>query len=71
MASETLTLQVGGMTCNNCARTVQNKLETVPGVTKATVDLAGAAATVEYDTGLVTPEAIANAVRDLGYEVPA
>jgi Cu+-exporting ATPase len=69
MASETLKLRVDGMTCGNCARTVEKKLASTPGVTKVTVDLAGAAATVEYDIDLVQPEAIANAVRTLGYAV--
>jgi Cu+-exporting ATPase len=59
------------MTCGNCARSVEKKLSATPGVVKVTVDLAGANATVEYDTDLVTPEAIENVVRDLGYEVPA
>jgi hypothetical protein len=35
------------------------------------VDLLGADATVEYDAGLVTPGALAESVRTLGYEVPA
>jgi copper chaperone CopZ len=56
------------MTCANCARSVEKTLASVPGVTKATVDLAAAGAIVEYDTELVRPEAIAGAVRDLGYE---
>ena len=43
----------------------------MPGVTKATVNLEGSMAYVEYDPTLVTPEAIAAAVRQLGYEVPA
>ena len=34
------------------------------------VDLDAARATVEYDTGLVKPEVLAAAVRELGYEVP-
>jgi len=68
MALETLTLSVRGMTCANCVRGVEKTLTSVPGVTKTTVDLAAASATVEYDTELVRPEAIASAVRDLGYE---
>ena len=59
------------MTCGNCARSVERKLSGTPGVTKATVDLGGASATVEYDADLVKPEVLANAVRQLGYEVPA
>ena len=65
---ETLKLSVRGMTCANCVRGVEKKLGSVPGVTKAKVDLTAASATVEYDTELVKPEAIANAVRELGYE---
>ncbi|HEY1341654.1 MAG TPA: heavy metal-associated domain-containing protein [Bryobacteraceae bacterium] len=71
MATETLTLAVSGMTCGSCARSVERKLSGTPGVTKATVDLEGARATVEYDTDLVKPEVLANAVRQLGYEVAA
>ncbi|HXA50179.1 MAG TPA: heavy metal-associated domain-containing protein [Candidatus Acidoferrum sp.] len=71
MATETRKLEVHGMTCGNCARSVEKKLSATPGVVKVSVDLQGESATVEYDTGLVTPEAIANAVRGLGYEVPA
>ena len=59
------------MTCGNCARSVERTLASVPGVTKASVDLQSASSTVEYDDGLVTPELLASAVRDLGYEVPA
>lgn len=64
-------MTVQGMTCGNCARSVERKLTGTPGVTKAAVDLAGAAATVEYDSLRVKPEGLAEAVRQLGYEVPA
>ncbi len=71
MAIQTLELPVRGMTCGNCARSVERKLSSTPGVTKATVDLQGARASVEYDADLVKPDALASAVRQLGYEVPA
>jgi copper chaperone CopZ len=71
MAIETLNMPVRGMTCGNCARSVERKLSGTQGVTKATVNLEGASATVEYDSALVKPEVLANAVRQLGYEVPA
>lgn len=71
MAMETLNLPVLGMTCYNCARTVERTLASVPGVTKVSVDLKTASALVEYDSGLVTAPVLAEAVRDLGYEVPA
>jgi copper chaperone CopZ len=68
MAVETLNLSVRGMTCANCARSVERKLRGVPGVTKTSVSLEAASATVEYDTALAKPEALAKAVRELGYE---
>jgi copper chaperone CopZ len=71
MAIETLHLTVRGMTCGNCARSVERKLAGTPGVTKAVVDLNGSAAEVEYDIGLVKPEVLVDAVRSLGYEVAA
>jgi copper chaperone CopZ len=71
MAAETLSLTVNGMTCGNCARSVERTLSSTPGVTKATVDLNAARATVEYDSDLVRPEVLADAVRQLGYEVAA
>ena len=61
-----------GMTCGNCARAVENET----GI-HARRDQSGRwtwqapSAHVEYDTDLVKPEAMANAVRALGYEVPA
>lgn len=71
MAVDTLNLAVRGMTCGACARTVERKLSSTPGVTKATVDLNAALAIVEYDPDLVKPEVLANEVRQLGYEVAA
>lgn len=71
MGVETVNLAVRGMTCANCARTVERKLSSTPGVTKAQVDLNSATATVEYDPDLVKPEVLANEVRRLGYEVAA
>ncbi|HLI86262.1 MAG TPA: heavy metal-associated domain-containing protein [Bryobacteraceae bacterium] len=71
MPAETLTLDVRGMSCANCARSIEKKLASTPGVTKASVDLEAARAIVEYDTDLVKPDALAKAVRDLGYEVAA
>jgi copper chaperone CopZ len=71
MALETTRMTIRGMTCGNCARSVERKLSATPGVIKAAVDLQGASATVEYDAEKVKPAALAGAVRQLGYEVTA
>ena len=71
MAGKIIDLTVNGMTCANCARSVERKLASTPGVTKVSVDLEGKRAHVEFDANLVQPEVLANEVRRLGYEVPA
>ena len=71
MAVQNLNLAVRGMTCANCARSVESHLASIPGVTKAKVDLQAAEAQIEFDSELVKPEVVANAVRQLGYEVAA
>lgn len=59
------------MTCANCARSVERKLAGTPGVTKVVVELQDERAIVDYDADLVKPDVLKNAVRSLGYEVPA
>ena len=71
MQTGTVQLTVNGMTCDHCARSVERKLTSTPGVTKATVDLQAGQARVEYNADVVKPDALAAAVRQLGYEVPA
>jgi Cu+-exporting ATPase len=71
MAIGTLHLSILGMTCDNCTHTVERTLASTPGVTKVEVSLPASSATVEYDVDLVKPEVLVNAVRELGYDVPA
>ena len=71
MAVQTLNLSVRGMTCDHCVRAVERKLASTPGVTSVSVNLESASADIEYDGDLVRPEVLADAVRDLGYEVAA
>jgi copper chaperone CopZ len=71
MAIEILDLPVRGMTCGNCARSVEQTLASTPGVTKVSVELESGRAAIEYDPSLVTREVLVNAVRELGYEVAA
>src|SRR3954454_12021789 len=59
--------EIGGMTCASCALRVEKALAKVPGVTRASVNLATERARVESD-GSVEPETLAAAVRKAGYE---
>ncbi len=65
----TQTLEIGGMTCGHCLRMVQQALGSLEGVTLD--ELRIGKATVTFDETQVTPESIADAVRDAGYDVLA
>jgi copper chaperone CopZ len=71
MGLEVVNLPVQGMTCDNCVRTIERKLRVTPGVRKASVDLRGATATVEYDPGMTTRQSIRQTIEKLGYQVAA
>lgn len=70
MALITVEFPITGMTCNNCVRTVERKLNATPGVEGARVDLENARATVEYDDQQTDLSKLAMAVESLGYTVP-
>ncbi len=61
-------LPIAGMTCATCVNRVENALNGLPGVT-ATVSLAQEQADVCFDPRRVTPERLAHAVTDAGYEI--
>ncbi len=57
------------MSCAACVRRVEEGLKSIEGVKNASVNFATEKAVVEYDPASVGPEAMAEKVRDLGYEV--
>ncbi len=72
MATEALvkeTLEIEGMHCASCVQHVERALKGVPGVRSAAVNLAAETATVEYDAGRVSREALERAVAAAGYRV--
>ncbi|HXY87688.1 MAG TPA: heavy metal translocating P-type ATPase [Candidatus Acidoferrales bacterium] len=69
MAETTITFKVLGMTCTMCALTIEKQLLDQEGVTHATINFALAQATVAYDPDKIAPKQLAQAVRDVGYDV--
>ncbi len=65
----TLELPLLGMTCANCANTIERRLNKVEGVLEATVNYANERATVRYAAGAVTRADLVAAVRQAGYDV--
>lgn len=59
--------KVNGMTCANCALTIEKGLAKMPGVKSAAVNFASEKLAVEYDPKAVTPEDVLTKVKDLGY----
>jgi copper chaperone CopZ len=71
MSAETVTLPVAGMTCGNCARSVERKLTGTLGVSSAHVNLEAGSATVEFDPSRTAVPKLIAAIEQLGYQVPA
>ena len=66
---ETTSLPVAGMTCAACARVIERTLTRLPGVDAAAVNYATGRASLRFDPAVVELPRIAEAVRDVGYEV--
>jgi len=63
---EQLTLHIDGMTCSHCVQAVTAALRGVTGVVVKGVEVGRAR--VLYDLDSTSPEAIAQAVSDAGYD---
>ncbi|WP_225334072.1 heavy metal translocating P-type ATPase [Halomicrobium urmianum] len=67
MSDRTARLDVTGMTCANCAATVEDALGDLDGVTSVDVNAATDESQVEYDSERTSLAAIYDAVEDAGY----
>jgi len=66
-ATETCTLDIGGMTCASCVGRVEKALRRLDGVTDARVNLATEVASITYTKDLVKLEELTGAVTKAGY----
>jgi Cu+-exporting ATPase len=64
-----IVLNIGGMTCVNCAHAIEKRLRKLNGVIEATVNLAAEKAIINYDPAVVDQKAIEDAIIDVGYQV--
>ena len=65
----TLDLPLLGMTCDNCAKAIQRRLNKVDGVLEATVNFASEKAAVRYIPSTVSRTELVAAVRRAGFDV--
>ncbi|ELZ80836.1 copper-transporting ATPase [Haloferax larsenii JCM 13917] len=68
MSSRRTHLDIRGMSCANCSRTVAESLESLDGVTDATVNFATDEGTVEYDPERVSLAEVYDRIAESGYE---
>jgi copper chaperone len=71
MAKSNIELEVTGMTCGGCVRSVEMKLSKVPGVESARVDLAAGKAAVAYDDSRTSVDQLIAAVEQVGFNAKA
>ena len=66
-SSSSVTFVVQGMTCANCAQTIEKGVAKLPGVISATVNFAAEKLSVVYDPERLQGNALIARVEDLGY----
>ncbi|KAF2435928.1 heavy metal translocatin [Tothia fuscella] len=66
-STRTLRVSIDGMTCAACGQTIKNALLKIDGVRRVSVSLPLARATVVFDSDLLPPSRLEDAVRDAGY----
>ncbi len=64
----TITLNIGGMTCGGCVSSVTKVLENLNGVEKAEVSLENANAVITFDADKIQTAALIEAVEDAGFD---
>ena len=65
---ETTVINVKGMSCEHCVRSVTGVVTALPGVSGVTVNLKAGTVTVKRDPGKADISTIITAIEDQGYE---
>lgn len=66
-----ITLQVQGMTCGHCVKSVENSVGAMNGVERVLVELNNGTVAVEYNDNEVNVQSIKDTIEDQGYTVEA
>lgn len=69
MTTQTITLNIEGMTCGGCVNSVTNALNQVTGVQSADVSLANNNATINFDDSQTDAQQLTEAIEDAGFDV--
>ena len=63
------TIPVVGMACSACSANVEKKLNSLAGISSASVSLPGRSALIDYDPTSISLEKMKQAVNDIGYDL--
>ncbi|XP_072126970.1 copper-transporting ATPase 1 isoform X3 [Mobula birostris] len=66
--SSVAVINIKGMTCNSCVRTIEENLSSKNGVISVHVSLAQQNGTVEYDPLFTSPEELRDMIDDMGFD---
>lgn len=66
---EKIVLQVSGMTCGSCVKSVREALLELEGVASVEVDLHAGKVTVERGAGQPSTEELVDSIEDVGFDV--
>jgi len=66
---ETLSLNIKGMTCGGCVKSVSSVVQKIAGVSSVEVSLEQNRATISYDPEKANPAQFKSAIEDAGYDV--
>jgi Cu+-exporting ATPase len=69
--TQTISLDISGMSCASCAGGVEATLARTPGIVQARVNFAASKAIIEYDPQKINLPQIAKFVKEMGYAVVA
>ena len=68
MAHKTRIINIDGMTCDGCVKSVHNAVESLEGVQTVSVELENNLATVSFDSDKVSAQDIANEIEEAGFD---
>ncbi len=66
---ENISLNIKGMTCGGCVKSVTNVLQQITGVSHVEVSLEQNNATISFDPGKAKPAQFKSAIEDAGFDV--
>lgn len=66
---ESITINIKGMTCSGCVKSVTEVLQKIPGVSNADVSLDKNCALINYDPAQAQPAQLTSAIEDAGFDV--